>query len=121
VIRRTTLFFTMLFACITVFTVISLIMGMIFANNEADNVNEIVSQQEEKSGQTYWTEERMQDAEPAPMPPDSNTYLFKAWILNFLPVFIILFILLTFAFTFMNVRKITHLEQQNKEILNRLK
>ena len=92
---------------------------MIFDYQDMSDHVEIDSQQEEQSSE-YWTKERMQEAEPLPMPTVSKTDELKELVTQTLPILIILFIIFTTVFTLMNMRKIKLLEKQNKAILNAL-
>lgn len=119
-IKRATLFFALSFTLVTVLSISSFIMVMTFDYQDTDNSTEIVSQQAENQQQEYWTEKRMEEAKPAPMATVSNIDKYKKIVEGSLPMLIILFIIFTFAFTLINMRKVKLLEKQNKEIIELL-
>ena len=113
------MFFTLFFVLVTVLIISSSILIMVFDYQDMGNSVEIKSQQEEQPSE-YWTKERMEEAEPQPMPTVSEIDKLKELVRDTLPILIILFIILTAVLTLMNTRKIKLLEKQNKNILNEL-
>src|SRR5690625_3060107 len=91
------MFLTFIFGLVTVLIISSLIIIMISGYQDMDNYVEIESQQEEQPSE-YWTNKRMEEAEPQPMPTLSKIDKLKEFVRDTLPILIISFIILTAIF-----------------------
>jgi|SRR5690625_1407874 len=118
-IKNIFVFFISVYGLVTFLSISSIILVMLFDYEYVDNHAEAESQQGEQTSE-YWTKERMEEAEPQPMPTVSKIDELKELVTGTLPILIILFIIFTTVFTLMIMRKIKLLEIQNKDILNAL-
>lgn len=114
-----------IYVLVTALTISSLILIMISDYQNMDNTvtqyeDQIESQQDGKPANEYWTKERMQEAEPEPMPTVSILDILKELIIDGFPVLGILFIILTAFLTLTNVSKIKLIEKQNENILKNI-
>ena len=118
-IKKIFVFFINVYGLVTFLSISSILLVMIFDYEYVDSHVEAESQQGEQPSE-YWTKERMEEAEPQPMPTVSKTDELKKFVTDTLPVLVILFIIFTAVFILMIMRKITLLEKQNKDIVNAL-